>query len=182
MPLIVAAVVVLAVLALAVLLLPISLIQRYRLGTRRRLARGWVTALNLSGVAISVALFMFSAALMTPWLPGAFTSALAGLLAGFLVGGVGLLLTRWEATAGGVYYTPHWLPVLMLTLLIAARLIYGLRRGWAAWETAPNAAAWLSHAGANGSLAVGAVVLGYYLVYWFGVRRRMRRHPPVRRL
>jgi len=30
--------------------------------------------------------------------------------------------------------------------------------------------------GVAGSLAAGAVVLGYYLSYWLGIRRRLRRH------
>lgn len=35
---------------------------------------------------------------------------------------------------------------------------------------------WFVAAGVAGSMAAGAVVLGYYLVYWIGVRRRYRRH------
>jgi hypothetical protein len=33
-------------------------------------------------------------------------------------------------------------------------------------------------------MAAGAVVLGYYLAYWIGVRRQIRRHAarPLRRL
>lgn len=182
MPLIVAALVLVAVLALSLLLLPLSLIQRYRLGTRRRAARGWITALNLAGVTISSALFLFSAALISPWLPGAFTYAASGLLAGCLLGVVGLLLTRWESTAGGLHYTPHWLLILSLTLIITGRLAYGLWRGWQTWGSAPDPTSWLQVSGAAGSLAAGAAVLGYYVIYWAGVRRRMRRHPPVRRV
>ena len=182
MPLIAAALVLLAVVALSVLLLPLSLIQRYRLGTRRRAARGWSTALNLAGVTASAALFLFSAALISPWFPGAFTYAASGLLAGCLLGVAGLLLTRWESTAGGLHYTPHWVLVLGLTLIITGRLAYGLWRGWQTWGSVPDATSWLQVSGAAGSLAAGAAVLGYYIVYWAGVRRRMRRHPPVRRV
>ena len=35
---------------------------------------------------------------------------------------------------------------------------------------------WFVAAGVAGSMAAGAVVLGYYLTYWIGVRRRYRRH------
>ena len=182
MPLIVAALVLVAVLALSVLLLPLSLIQRYRVGTRRRPARGWVTALNLAGVTISSALFLLSAALISPWFPGAFSYAALGLLAGCVLGIAGLLMTRWETTAGGLHYTPHWVLVLSLTLVITGRLAYGLWRGWHTWSSAPDTTSWLQVSGAAGSLAAGAAVLGYYLVYWAGVRRRMRRHPPVRRM
>jgi len=40
---------------------------------------------------------------------------------------------------------------------------------------APRYAAWTAASGAAGSLAAGAVALGYYLVYWIGVRRRVER-------
>jgi hypothetical protein len=35
--------------------------------------------------------------------------------------------------------------------------------------------AWVAASGAAASMSAGAVVLGYYLVYWAGVRRRLRR-------
>jgi hypothetical protein len=34
---------------------------------------------------------------------------------------------------------------------------------------------WLTASGAAGSLGAGALVLGYYLTFWVGVRRRLRR-------
>ena len=182
MPLIVAAVVLLSVLALSVLLLPISIIQRYRIGTRRRPARGWITTLNLVGIALSISLFLFSSALISPWLPGAFTYAAGGLAGGCLLGLIGLLLTRWETTAGGLYYTPPWPLVLGITLIIAGRLLFGLWRSWHTWGAAPDTTAWLQQSGATGSLAAGAAVLGYYFLYWAGVRRMAARHPPVRRI
>lgn len=182
MPVIVAVLVLLSVLVLSVLLLPLSLVQRYRVGTRRRLARSWITTLNLTGVTISAVMFLVSAAMISTWVPGAFTHAAYGLFAGGLLGIVGLLVTRWETTAGGLHYTPNWLLVLGLTLIVLARLLYGLWRSWYSWGVAPDAAAWLQQSGATGSLAAGAVILGYYVVYWTGVRRRIRRHPPVRRM
>ena len=182
MPLIVAALVVLAVLVLSVLLLPISIIQRYRVGTRRRPARGWMTVLNLVGLAISICLFLVSAAFISPWLPGAFTSAVLGLAGGTALGLMGLLLTRWERTGGGLHYTPPWPLVLGITLIISARLVFGLWRGWYTWGAAPDTTSWLQQSGASGSLAAGAAVLGYYFLYWMGVRWMMNRHPPVRRV
>jgi hypothetical protein len=32
----------------------------------------------------------------------------------------------------------------------------------------------------SGSMAAGAVVLGYFLVYWIGIRRRVARTPVAR--
>jgi hypothetical protein len=180
--LIVAVLVLFTVLALAVLLLPLSLIQRYRFGTRRRPARGWIISLNLAGVTISTALFMLSAAVMSPWIPGAFTYAAAGLVAGGAVGLIGLLLTRWEPAPGGLHYTPSRILILVLTVVIVARLVYGLWRSWHAWTAASDTTSWLAASGAQGSLAAGAVVLGYYVVYWMGVRRRLTRTMRVRRI
>jgi hypothetical protein len=182
MPLIAALLVLIAVLALAVLLLPVSLIQRYRLGTRRRAARGWMITLNLTGVALSTALFLFSAAVMSPWIPGAFTYSVAGLTAGCLAGLLGLALTRWEPAPGGLHYTPSRPLLLGLTLVIFARLIYGIWRSWHAWTAAADTTSWLAASGAQGSLAAGAVVLGYYFVFWVGVRRRLTRAQRVRRI
>lgn len=51
--LIIPVLVVLAIIAL----IPISLIQRYRVGTSRQRARGWLTALNLAALSLSVLLF-----------------------------------------------------------------------------------------------------------------------------
>ena len=182
MPLIVAVLVLFAVLALAILLLPLSLIQRYRVGTRRRAARGWMISLNLVGVTFSAAVFMLSAAVMSPWIPGAFSYAAAGLATGCTVGIVGLALTRWEPVPGGLHYTPSRILLLSLTLVILARIVYGFWRSWHAWMDAPDTTSWLAASGAQGSLAAGAVVLGYYVVYWIGVRRRLARAQRVRRI
>jgi hypothetical protein len=182
MPVLAAALVLFAVLALAILLLPLSLIQRYRVGTRRRPARPWITTLNLAGVSVSSLIFLFSAALMSPWIPGAFTYAALGVAAGAVLGGIALMFTRWESTASGLHFTPPWPLVLGLTLIVTGRLLFGFWRAWHAWGLTPDAAAWLAASGAAGSLAAGAAVLGYYVAYWWGVRGRIRRHPPVRRM
>jgi hypothetical protein len=34
---------------------------------------------------------------------------------------------------------------------------------------------WVAASGVATSMSAGAIVLGYYLVYWVGVRRRLRR-------
>jgi hypothetical protein len=47
---------------------------------------------------------------------------------------------------------------------------------------AADTTSWLAASGAQGSLGAGAVVLGYYIVYWTGVRRRLARAQRVRRI
>jgi hypothetical protein len=52
---------------------------------------------------------------------------------------------------------------------------YGFWRSWHAWRAGIEGGSWYVAAGVAGSMAAGAVVLGYYFSYWFGVRRRLRR-------
>jgi hypothetical protein len=159
-----------------VVLLPLSLVQRYRVGTSRQPARGWLLTLNLAGILLSVALFLATAALTSFWIPNTFTYSALGLSAGGLLGLIGLGLTRWEPTARTLHYTPNRWLVLGITLVVAVRLLYGFWRGWQNWNAALQGAEWLAASGAAGSFAAGAVVLGYYLAYWTGVRRRLARH------
>ena len=170
------AVVVLLLPLVLVLLIPLSLVQRYRVGSARRLARGWVATINVVTIGFSTGLFLVVAAVTSVWIPNAFTYALVGLLAGLLLGLLGLALSRWEATPESLHYTPNRWFVLVVTLVVAARVVYGFWRGWQTWGSSPDGASWLVHSGAAGSLAAGAVVLGYYLTYWAGVRRRFKQH------
>src|SRR5688572_4169680 len=86
---------VLVVLAL-VALVPLSIVQRYRMGTSRQRARGWLASINLAGLSLSTALFLVSAAFTNIWVPGALTYTAAGLAGGCVLGIIGLWLTRWE--------------------------------------------------------------------------------------
>lgn len=175
-----AVVVVLGVLAF-IALVPVSLVLRYRAGTARRLARPWVANLNVVLLALSVAMFLAAAAVATVWVPDAFLYALAGVAGGTLLGVAGLWLSRWEATAHSLHYTPNRWLILALTLVVTTRLLYGFWRGWHAWRVTPGDESWLAAAGAAGSLAAGAVVLGYYLAYAVGLRARIARHGRGRR-
>jgi len=60
--------------------------------------------------------------------------------------------------------------------VVTARLLYGFWRGWESWRRGLQGGTWLVEAGAAEAIGAGGVVLGYYLVYWAGVRRRVRRH------
>lgn len=160
------------VLALA---MPLSLVLRYRAGTARRLGRKWVATLNLVMLALSVAIFLWAAAITNFWVPDAFRYSLFGLIGGGILGLLGLALTRWEKTPQALYYTPNRWLILLITLAVMTRLLYGLWRIWHAWRTAGPDTSWVASAGVAGSMAVGAVVLGYYLTYSAGVRWRLRR-------
>lgn len=170
---------VLVVLAMVVLI-PLSLVQRYRMGTSRQRARGWVAAINAGGMALSAVLVLASAAVTSIWVPGSLTYTGAGLIAGCILGVVGLRLTRWEPASSTLHYTPNRWLVLAITLMVTGRLLYGFWRGWHTWRAGTAGDSWLAAAGIAGSMAAGAVVLGYYLAYWMGVRRRIRRLPTTR--
>lgn len=174
---------VLVILAI-VALIPISLVQRYRMGTSRQRARGWLASINVTGLALSALLFLLSAAVTNFWVPDALAYTATGLLGGIVLGTIGLRLTRWEPSIGALHYTPNRALVLGITLMVTARLLYGFWRGWQSWRGGAEDGSWFVAAGVAGSMAAGAVVIGYYLTYWIGVRRRFRRQAasPLRRV
>lgn len=164
----------LVLLALWALLIPIGLIQRYRYGKARRRALPWAVALATALSLISLLLFFASAWVIGHWIDDAPVYAAAGLAAGCALGALGLGLTRFEDEARGLYYTPNRWLVLGLTLIVAARIVYGLWQGAQGWS---GHGAWLPR---QGSLfAVGGLLLGYYQLYTLGLRRRLRPVAPT---
>jgi hypothetical protein len=157
-----------------VLSMPLLLVLRYRAGTARRLGRKWVATVNLISMIASTGLFLWVAVISSLWISNALNYSLIGLTGGCLLGLLGLIATRWEKTPHALYYTPNRWLVLFITLAVTARLLYGLWRVWHAWHTTGQDASWLAAAGIAGSMAVGAVVLGYYLTYSAGVIWRLR--------
>jgi hypothetical protein len=175
-PLIALPILLILVLAAIALLPPIILVQRYRVGTSRQPARGWLATLNLVGLAVSVVFFLTGAAVTNFWVPYALRYTLGGLALGCVLGSIGLAVTRWEPSPRALYYTPNRWLVFGITLVVTARVLYGFWRGWQSWRSAIEGGAWIVASGAAGALAAGAVVLGYYVIYWAGVRRRLQRH------
>ena len=157
-------------------LIPISIVQRYRMGTARRLARGWIASLNLAALTLSAVLVLTSAAFTNLWVPEALRFTALGLLGGVLLGMFGTWMTRWEPTPQALHYTPPRLLVLFVSLIVTARILFGFWRAWRAWQAGVDAPAWLVGGEVAGTMAAGAVVLGYYLAFWFGVRHRLKRH------
>jgi hypothetical protein len=166
---------VLAALVLPLVLLPISVVQRYRIGTARRPARAWVANLNIGGFVISAGVVVITATITALWVPSALSATSGALLAGALLGMVGLSLSHWETHAGDLYFTPNRWLVGVLTLLVLARLAYGAWRIWDAWLEWGGQPGWVSSAAASGSLAAGALLIGYGLGFWCAVRWRIAR-------
>ena len=174
MPLLAILIGLLFVIALVVAM-PLLLVLRYRDGTARRLGRRWVTTVNLVSLIFSAVPFLWFASITALWVPNAFSYSLAGLTAGGFLGLLGLILTRWEPAPRAIYYTPNRWLVLVITLAVTARLLYGVWRIWSAWRKSGANDLWIGAAGVSGSMGVGAVVLGYYLIYYAGVRWRLRK-------
>jgi hypothetical protein len=173
-PLLALALIVLVPLAV-IALMPLILVVRYRVGTARRLARPWVASLNVMGMAASAVFFLVVAAMTGIWVATAPAAALAGMAVGGLLGAIGLRASRWEATPRSLHYTPNRWLVLAITLVVTARLIYGFWRAWMTLRADGDDTAIFAAFGVAGSLGAAAIVLGYYLVYGIGVRRRISR-------
>lgn len=154
-------------------LMPLILIQRYRMGTARRLARPWAATLNIVLTTVSACLFLGVAAVTTVWVPHAFSGAAAGIAVGLGLGIVGLVLTRWEPTAATLHYTPNRWLVLVVTFMVSVRVLYGLWRSWKVAEAGVYGTEMVLAFGIPESLAVGGAVIGYYIAYAWGVRRRI---------
>ena len=176
MPLLLLPLLVVGLVLLWALLLPLLLVQRYRLGKARRRQFGWVVAANAWTALPSAVLFLLGAWASGHWIPGALAWAAAGLGLGIVLGGVGLLTSRFERLADGLYLTPNRWLVLGLTLLVAARIALGLWQAWAHWR---HGAGFVDNAGMAGPgsvIAVGGVLLGYFVAMAWGVRARLRGH------
>ena len=175
------------------LLLPVALWQRYRRGRARRRATPWLVRANAWALLASTAVFVAGAWVAGFWVEGALSHAAVGLAAGVALGIVGLWLTRFdrEATDGFVrtgwalppgvavpaglrlYYTANRWLVLGLTLLVAGRVSLGLWQLGRLLRVDGSEHAWLAQQG--GLLAVAGVLLGHYLAYTWGLRRRLPR-------
>jgi hypothetical protein len=161
-------------------LMPFILIQRYRVGSSRRLARPWMAAFNVWLMAFSTICFLAGAAMTQIWVPNALAGAVAGVAAGVGLGIVGLALTRWESTPAALHYTPNRWLVFLVTFVVSARVLYGAWRSWTVAEAGIYGTPMVLAFGIPESLAAGGMVIGYYVAYSVGVRRRITRWQPER--
>jgi hypothetical protein len=156
-------------------LMPLLLVQRYRAGSARRQARPWAATLAIIAMAFSAAVFLASAAVTTIWFAGALSGAAVGMVIGVGLGAFGFALTRWEATVRSLHYTPNRWLVLLVTLVVSARILYGLFRSFQAATAGLSGTATLDAFGVPESLAAGAIVIGYHLAYNVALRWRIAR-------
>lgn len=173
MPLLLLPVLLLALALAWALLLPLGLWQRYRRGRARRRLRPWVVRTNAWLLLGSAALLLVGAWLAGHWVDAALLYATLGVLVGALVGIVGLWLTRFQREGARLFYTANRWLVLGLTVLVAARIGVGLLQAARLWSGADAHADWLARQGSL--LAVAGLLLGHYLAYSWGLRRRLPR-------
>lgn len=192
MPLLLLPLLLLVLIAAWAVLLPLALVQRYRLGKARRRAIGWMLDVNAWLLLVSAGVFVLLSALAELWIQAAVVHAALGLAAGLALGWAGLRLTRFESVPAPprrdadltgksvraqLWYTPNRWLVLGLTAIVAARIGVGLWQIATLWRDVDPSGAELAWLGRQGSLlAVGGLLLGYYLAYAWGLRRRLRSH------
>ena len=160
---------------IVVALTPFLLIQRYRAGSARRQARPWVATLTIAAMVFSAVFFLMSAAVTAIWIPRTLAGAAIGLAIGLGLGALGTLLTRWEPTVRTLHYTPNRWLVLIVTLIVSARVAYGLFRSFEAASAGVSGHAIAGAFGVPESLAAGGVVIGYHLAYNVVLRWRIAR-------
>ena len=161
--------------AVLLALTPLVLLQRYRVGTARRLARAWMATCSIVSMSISTVLFLFGAAVTTIWVPDALLGAAIGVVVGAGLGLLGLLFTRWESGVRALHYTPNRWLVLIVTLIVTGRILYGLVRAALAAQAGIGGTSVIDAFGIPGSLGAGGTVIGYYLTYAIGLRWQIRR-------
>ena len=156
MPLLIVPLVILLLLALWVLLLPVALWQRYRLGKARQRAWPWLVKLNAWMLLASLLLFLASMAVTQFWWPGAISYAVGGVVAGLLLGWLGLWASRFEYTPQGLYYTPNpWLGAYFCT----ARSLINLSRAFFVCPGSTCSPAMASYSAPAASLVIWATGL-----------------------
>jgi hypothetical protein len=102
----------------------------------------------------------------------------AGVAAGAGLGVIGLRLTRFEQTPGGLFYTPNAHLGIALSLLFIGRIGYRLAQLYvAAGSMQPDAAAF---ARSPLTLIIFGMLAGYYTAYAIGLLRWKRRVDRVR--
>lgn len=173
MPLLLLPVLLAGLVLLWLLLLPILLLQRYRLGRARQRAIGWVVGANAWLLLVSAALLLAGAWVGQRWVVDALHLTAAGLAAGLLLGLLGVRLSTFEVTAKGMFHTPNRWLVLLLTLAVATRIALGMWQGWLHLHAGGEVRGLLAEQGSL--LALGALLLGYYLAYAWGLRRALRK-------
>src|SRR5215472_9095271 len=101
---------------------------------------------------------------------------IGGLACGAALGYLGLRHTRFEVTPQGRFYTPHTYIGLAVTLLFLGRLAYRFLylSNAANGLFAPDPSAAAAYQRSPLTVAIFAVLIGYYLLFYAGILLRTR--------
>lgn len=152
---------------LLVPLIGYRLYRRFRANFGRQTVQHTRMVVRLAIWLLIVALFMMIAMRSLP----ALEAAGGGLVAGILLGVLGLRLTRFESDAQGKYYTPNAYIGGAVTLLLVTRLAYRMFALYSMPQLGPPPGADPFAAMTRSPLTLTFVMLtvGYYLMYTAGV-------------
>jgi len=145
---------------------------------RRSIGRQPVRPMRLwirVGVLAVVGGIVFTASLMNTTLLAALTG---GIVGGVILALIGLRHTKFETTAQGHFYTPHTYIGLIVSALFIARITFRFMEIY----LVPRAAAPPinpidQYQRSPLTLAIFGVLIGYYVVFNFGILRTSRNRP-----
>ena len=123
-------------------------------------------------LALVTALFMLGASRSLP----SMQAAGGGLLAGLLLGVLGLRLTRFESDTQGRYYTPNPYIGATVTLLLVGRLVYRMSSLYMTPQLAPPPGTdpFVTMTQSPLTLVFIMLTIGYYAMYTAGVLLKSR--------
>ena len=101
-------------------------------------------------------------------------AGLAGVAAGVALAYLGLRLTRFEVTPGGIFYTPNGYIGVAISALLLGRLAYRFQVLYPAMQAAQadNGDPFAQFQRSPLTLALFGIVIGYYIAYYAGLLLR----------
>jgi hypothetical protein len=158
---------------LLVPLVGFRLYRRFRANFGRQTVQHTRMVVRLVILVLATALFLITASRSMP----ALQAAGAGLVAGLLLGVLGLRLTRFESDTQGQHYTPNAYIGAAVTLLLVGRLVYRMSSIYSMPQLAPQPGTDPFAAMTQSPLTLTFIMLtvSYYLMYTAGVLYKTRR-------
>jgi hypothetical protein len=154
-------------------LAPLALLMLYR-RVRRSVGRQLLRPHALMVRVVIMALIALGLGSMAWFAPQLGLGAVAGLVLGAGLGLIGLKLTRFESDAEHRYYIPNPYIGVALSALLLARLAYRYMVLVPSTVQAASASAMPPPYGSPLTMALVALLIGYYLSYSAGVLLRSR--------
>jgi hypothetical protein len=145
--------------------------RRMRRAFGRQPVRAQQMRFRIGVLALAAALAITGALRELPGLG----ALIAGLACGAVLGYVGLRHTQFDVTAEGRFYTPHTYIGLIVTALFLGRVAYRVMNAYhGAAFTGANPADPFAYHKSPLTLAMFGVLIGYYLLFNFGVLRKTK--------